>query len=93
MTYAIALTPEAEEDVVRLVTSLEAKRRGEALKGIEVAFSEYAAHAALATDPPGRPYIPVHFDAGGVRYYWAATAQILAPAGVIIVTHVYRLPL
>lgn len=91
MSYALEITDEARDDLERLVDSLPAARRPEAIDGVDVALSRLAANPGLASGRHlGRPTYHFEFLSGGVSYHWAVTFQFSEDERAIQVTHMYR---
>lgn len=94
MSYELAITPEAEQDLARLIDSLPAKRRGAALDGVVMELEKLAANPGLAVKSTvGRPTYRFSFMAGGVRYHWAALFKYSPDEKSIVVTQLFRVPL
>lgn len=94
MSYELAITPEAEQDLARLIDSLPAKRRGAALDGVLAELEKLAASPSLAVKSTmGRPTYRFSFIADRVRYHWAALFKYSPDETSIVVTHLYRVPL
>ena len=94
MSYALDITDEAAEDLERLIESLPADRRADALNGVETALERLAANPKLAVRQPlGRPLYRFSFRAADVTYHWGATFQYGQEERTIQVTHMFRVAL
>jgi hypothetical protein len=92
VTFALSLTPEAEEDFAKLIASLPPGRRDQAVLGVQAALLQFAKHP-VPNPRPQHPFVRLDFESSGVKYYWAATYQFSPDETTIIITHMYRLPL
>ncbi len=91
MSYALAITPEAEAQLVRLVESLPPSRRDVAFQAVLEELTKLAANPALAVRSRiGRPVYRFHFTAEGVTYYWATTFQYSMDEAAVVVTDVFN---
>lgn len=94
MSYALAIAPEAEQDLARLVDSLPPKRRGPALDAVLVELEKLAANPSLAVKSTlGRPTYRVSFTVDRVRYNWAAIFKFGLDERAIVITQLYRVAL
>lgn len=94
MSYALAIAPEAEQDLARLVDSLPAKRRERAFDAVLAELGKLAANPSLAVKSTlGRPTYRFSFAVDRVRYHWAALFKYSADEQTIVVTQVFRVPL
>ena len=94
MSYALAITPEAEEDLSRIVKSLPSKRRQRALDAVAQELEKLAANPSLAVRSTlGRPTFRFSFTARQVAYHWAATFKYSQDERTIVITHIFRVPL
>ena len=93
MTYWLQVTPEAEQDIVRIISSYSsATRREQALQATFAALRRLAANPALAAGLIlDRPVFHFSFTADDVRHHWAATFKIDGPN--LIITQVFRPPM
>jgi hypothetical protein len=91
MSYELALTEVAADDLLALLESLPAGRRADAINGVETALLNLAANPQLAQHQHlGRSTYRFQFLAGGVQYHWGATFCYSEDETHIQVTHVYR---
>jgi hypothetical protein len=94
MSYALAIAPEAEQDLARLIDSLPAKRRGPALDAVLAELEKLAANPGLAVKATiGRPTYRFSFTVERVGYHWAALFKYSADERSTVVTQVFRVPL
>jgi hypothetical protein len=94
MSYALAIAPEAEQDLSRLINSLPAKRRGPALDAVLAELEKLAANPALAVRSTiGRPTYRFAFAVDNVHYHWAALFMYSADETAVVVTQIHRVPL
>ncbi len=91
MSYELALTPEAREDIHQLVSSLPPRVREDALHAIETELEKLALNPGLAVRSTlGRPTLRFRFIVGGATYHWAATFGYSQDERTIVITHVFR---
>ncbi len=94
MSYALAIAPEAEQDLAHLIDSLPAKRRGAALDAVLAELEKLAANPSLAVKSKlGRPTYRISFIVDRVRYYWAAIFKFALDERTIVITQLYRVAL
>jgi len=94
MSYELAITPEAEQDLARLSDSLPSKRRGAAFDAVLAQLEKLVANPALAVKSTvGRPTYRFSFVADRVRYHWAALFKYSPDEKAIVVTQLFRVPL
>lgn len=94
MSYGLAIAPEAEEDLTRLIDSLPNKRRGPALDAVLLELEKLAANPALAVKSTvGRPTYRFSFVVDRVRYHWAALFKYSSDEASIVITQLFRVPL
>lgn len=94
MSYALALTPEAEEDLANLIDSLPRKARREGLDAVEAALQKLAANPGLAARGIlGRPTYRFGFKASHIGHHWAATFKYSEDERSIVITQLYRVAL
>ena len=94
MSYELGITPEAEQDLTRLIDSLPAKRRGQALDAVLAELEKLAANPGLAVKSTiGRPTYRFSFIVDRVRYHWAALFKYSPDEKAIVVTQVFRVAL
>lgn len=94
MSYELAITPEAEQDLKRLISSLPKHRRKAALDAVPEQLEKLAANPSLAVRSTlGRPTYRFSFRAGGVGYHWAATFKYSEDERQIVITHLYKIAL
>lgn len=94
MSYELAIAPEAEEDLNRLIESLPKRRREAALDGVVTELEKLAANPSLAVRSMlGRPTYRFSFVADSVHYHWAATFKYAEDERTIVITHVFRVAL
>ena len=92
MTYSLHVTPEAEEDLRRILDSYPSElRRAEAGSAIHAALQKLAANPALAVQSMlGRRTYEFSFRADGVMHYWAITFECVESPRTLVVTQVFR---
>lgn len=88
MSYALDIADEAVEDLTQLLDSLPEARRADAEDAIEAVLVAFA--ALPMRDRAKHRYCPVHFTAGGTRYYWGATYCYTPDETTLVITHLYR---
>lgn len=94
MSYALAIAPEAEQDLTRLVDSLPRRRRERAWDAIRDELNKLAANPGLAVRSTlGRPTYRFRFTVDDVGYHWAATFKYAEDERTIVITHVFRIVL
>jgi plasmid stabilization system protein ParE len=94
MSYELAITPEAEQDLAEIVASLPAASRQDAWVAIVTEFDKLAANPSLAVRSQlGRPTYRFSFKVREVSYHWAATFKYSEDERSIVITHVFRLAL
>jgi len=94
MSYELAIAPEGEQDLDRLIDSLPARRREAALDGVLAEFEKLAANPSLAVRSTlGRPTYRFSFVAEKVHYHWAATFKYAQDERTIVITHIFRVAL
>jgi len=94
MSYALAIAPEAEQDLARLIDSLPSRRRGRALDGVLAELEKLAANPKLAVKSTlGRPTYRVSFVVDRVRYNWSAIFKFAVDERTIVITQLYRVAL
>jgi plasmid stabilization system protein ParE len=94
MSYELAITPEAEQDLARLIDSLPPKRRGVALDAALAELEKLASNPGLAVKSTvGRPTYRFSFVADRIRYHWAALFKYSTDEKAIVVTQLFRVPL
>ena len=94
MSYALAIAPEAEQDLARLVGSLPAEIRVPALDAVLEQLEKLAANPALAVrSTVGRPTYRFSFVVDDVRYRWAALFEYSPDERSIVITQLFRVPL
>jgi hypothetical protein len=94
MSYELAIAPEAEQDLVRLIDSLPAKRRGRAFDAVLIELEKLAANPGLAVrSNVGRPTYRFSFKVDRVSHHWAAIFKFSPDERTIVVTQLYRVPL
>ena len=94
MSYELAIAPEAEEDLSRLIDSLPKRRRETALDAVITELEKLSANPSLAVPSTlGRPTYRISFVADNVHYHWAAAFQYAQDERTIVITHVFRVPL
>lgn len=94
MSYALAIAPEAEADLARLIESLPAKRRGEAIDNVLAELGKLAANPELAVKSTlGRPTYRLSFTAARVRYHWTALFKFAVDERTLVITQIFRVPL
>jgi len=94
MSYELAIAPEAEQDLARLIDSLPPKRRGPALDAVLVELEKLAANPSLAVRSTiGRPTYRLAFTVDRVRHHWTALFMYSADERSIVITQVFRIPL
>ncbi len=91
MSYALAIAPEAEQDLARLVDSLPARRRERALDAVLEQLDKLAANPGLAVKSTlGRPTYRFSFVVDRVTYHWAALFKFSSDESTIVVTQLFR---
>jgi plasmid stabilization system protein ParE len=94
MSYALAIAPEAEEDLNRLIESLPKRRREAALDGVAAELEKLVANPSLAVRSTlGRPTYRFSFIVENVHYHWAATFKYAQDERTIVITQVFRVAL
>ncbi len=94
MSYELAIAPEAEQDLNRLVESLPKRRRQAALDAVLAELEKLAVNPSLAVQSMlGRPTYRFSFVAENVRYHWAATFKYAQDERAIVITHIFRVAL
>lgn len=91
MSYELAIAPEAEEDLDRLISSLPRRRRDAALTAVLAELEKLAANPSLAVRSTlGRPTYRFSFEVDRVGYHWAATFKYGTDERTIVITHIYK---
>lgn len=91
MSYELAIAPEAEEDLDRLISSLPQRRRGPAFDAVLAELDKLAANPSLAVRSTlGRPTYRFSFVADNVGYHWAATFKYAQDERTLVITHIYK---
>jgi len=92
MSYALAITEIAADDLVSLLDSLPLDSRADAFDSVGRALN------TLAKDPlkiprmfSDRPTYLFSFLAGGVHRYWGATFRFSEDEKLVVITQVFRL--
>ena len=94
MSYELAVSDEAIEDLHALIDSLPSSRRRDALDRVEAALERLAANPLLALRQHlGRPTYHFPFTAGNVRYLWGCTFVYADDERSIRITHIFRVAL
>jgi len=94
MSYELAIAPEAEEDLERLVDSLPKRRQLLAIDAVHAELEKLAANPSLAVRSTlGRPTYRFGFKVDDVIYHWAATFKYDQSERALVITHVFRVPL
>ncbi len=76
MAYAVFITPQAEEDLKKMVESLDKGRRLDVYNVVEKALDRLAEDPTLVrTGHLGRSTYDFRFEAGGTHYWWAAVVE------------------
>lgn len=93
MAYELAITPEAEADLQRLIDSLPPEGRSRALPAIIDALKPLGVNPALASRSSlalDRPMFLFRFEIDAVGYHWAATFAFGEDERTIVITHLFR---
>ena len=94
MSFKLAITPEATEDLERLVATLPATRRSGALEAVLFNLQALAEDPSLAVKRHvGRPSFRFKFKVEEVGYWWEAAFQYSQDETSIVITHLYRVRL
>ena len=94
MSCAIVITDVAEQDLHRLIDSLPASRRRDALEAVDEATQRLAANPRLAQQLYlDRRALHFGFRAAGVDYHWGAAGVISEDEASVVITHFFRVPL
>ena len=94
MSYALAIAPEAEADLTRLIESLPRGRRDRAWDAVRGELNKLAANPGLAVRSTlDRPTYRFRFVLDNVGYHWGATFRYAADEQTIVITHIFRIPL
>jgi hypothetical protein len=77
MSYELAIAPEAEDDLDRLISSLPKKRRAAALDAVLEQLDKLASNPSLAVRSTlGRPTYRFQFVVHGVHYPLGGDLQV-----------------
>lgn len=93
MSYAlaIAIAPEAEQDLARLIDSLPERRRERAFNAVLAELEKLAANPSLAVKSTlGRPTYRLSFTIDRVGYHWAALFKYSPDERWIVITQLFR---
>lgn len=95
MSYAVVLTPEAEDDLEALLKSLTEDKWDEAERRVFESLEALGVTPSLAVRRArvGRPEYRLSFQAGGVWYHWACTFCYSQDEKSLYITHVFRTPM
>ena len=91
MSYALDITPEAEEDLFRIIDSLPQARRERAWDAVGAELVKLAASPSLAVRSTlSRPTYRFSFRIDDVGYHWAATFKYAMDEKTVVITQVFR---
>ena len=91
MSYKLGITPEAAEDLDRLVVTLPTARRARALDAVHFNLEALAEDPSLAVKRHvGRPSFRFKFSVDDVGYWWEAAFCYSEDESTIVITHLYR---
>ena len=93
MPYALKFANTAAEDLGRLIDSLPLRRRARAIDAIEAVCGAFAQHPIVRSARRDPPHFPLHFVVEDVHYNWVATYRLTEDESVVVITHVFRVPL
>lgn len=94
MSYKLGITPEATEDLERLVATLPAARRSRALDAVLFNLEALAEDPSLAVKRHiGRPSFRFKFSVDDVGYWWEAVFRYSEDESTIVITHLFRVRL